>query len=153
MAPPISILQKSLEDLEQQIELYFKSRVSTRKVFPRDKDPYEEEYIRPPTFTGIANAIGISRMTLWRYVHRREDLDEQVLLVLTRACDRVQEMIEEATFNRETYQGARFNLEVNHRWGREDEGSGASGTFQQAIISPVAQQTDQPLAIPKWTDD
>ena len=152
MPMPIRILSLSAEEIEARAAEYFESRIAKRKVYPRDGEPYEEDYVRPPTFTGLARALDITRMTLWRYVHRREDLPPEVLLALTRACDELGEMVEEALYNRETHQGARFSLEVNHRHGREDDGAGQGGAFQQTIVAPIVE-ADAPLAIPKWSDD
>jgi hypothetical protein len=152
MAPPVRILALSADEIEARAAEYFESRIAMRKVFPRDGDPYEEEYVRPPTFTGLARALDISRMTLWRYVHRRDDLPADVLLALTRACDELAEMVEEALYNRETHQGARFSLEVNHRHGREEEGASGGG-FVQTIVTPQVEGPDQPLAIPDWSEE
>ena len=140
----------TVQYLEDCIAAYWDSRTATRKVYPRDGDPYEEEYTRPPTMAGLARAVGVSRMTLWRYLHRRDDLPSDLLLVLSRACDEISEHIEEALYNRETYQGARFTLEANHRYGREDERGGAGGSFSQTIIAPVEREDEEPLAIPRW---
>lgn len=140
----------TVQDLEHRIAGYWESRTAVRRVYPRDGDPYDEEYTRPPTMAGLARAVGISRMTLWRYLHRRDDLPSDLLLVLTRACDEISEHVEEALYNRETYQGARFALEANHRYGREDDRAGDGGTFSQKIITPIEGGDNETLAIPKW---
>jgi hypothetical protein len=151
MAPPVRILALSASEISERAQEYFESRIGTRKIFPKNGEPYEEEYVKPPTFTGLARAFDISRHTLWRALHRRDDLPEDLHLALARACDELAEMVEEALYNRETHNGARFSLEVNHRHGREDEGSGEAGGFMQTIMPPGGSH--EPIAIPKWGDD
>lgn len=152
MTAELAIVSQDPQELQKLIDEYFESRRGTRRVYPRNGEPFEEEWLRPPTFTGLALSVGVSRMTLWRYVHRRVEVPDDVLLVLTRASERLQEMVEEAMFHRETYQGARFSLEVNFRHGKEDEDQGSGGGFHETVIAP-AGDGDQQLAIPKWDDE
>lgn len=86
-------------------------------------------------------------MTLWRYMRKGEE--DPCYPVLARALSRVAEFAEEALYTREAATGARFALEVNHGYGRE-EGAAGGGGFVQNIIPPSS--TDQPTAIPKWGD-
>ena len=151
MVRPIKLKTKDPDELEALVEDYFDSLWTTRKFFPRNGDPYEEEWQRPATMAGLARHLGVTRVTLWRYQHRGDDLADVLKPVIARAMDRLAERAEEATFDRELHNGGRFALEVNHRYGKEGEGAGGTG-FNQVVVAPQVEE-DQPLAIPKWDDD
>jgi hypothetical protein len=140
---------KSVEDLEAQIEAYFEGLKKTRKLSTRNGDgtvtAWEEEYEMPPTMAGLALSLDIDRKTLINYSDRQE-----FALVLARARSRIAQWVETALYTREASNGARFALEVNHGYGRE-EGADAGGSFIQQIVPP-AQITQQRTAIPRWDD-
>jgi hypothetical protein len=67
-----------------------------------------------------------------------------------RALNRIAEWSEEALYTREGVTGARFTLEVNHGYGREQGAGGGSGFMQQ--ITPPRTDTET-RAIPKWDEE
>lgn len=152
MAEPFVLAFTDADDLARRIEEYFDSRWQTRTITQRDREgktiEFEEEYMRPPTMAGLAQHLGVVRATLWRH-HRHGDNDD-IKLVIARALNRIAEFAEEALYTKEGVTGARFALEVNHGYGRE-EPDGAAAGFRQVVISP-AVEADEPLAIPKWGD-
>lgn len=136
------------DDLEQRIEEYFQSRTRKRKIYPRDGDPYEEEYQVPPTMAGLALALGTTRQTLLAYGRGDEPRDPAFVPIVARAKMRIAEFAEEALYVREASNGAKFALEVNHGYGREDREAGTGEGFAVQVIPPA---TDEAMkAIPKW---
>lgn len=135
-----------VDEVNQQIEEYFQSRWEKRTIKQRQSDgsttEFEEEYMRPPTMAGLALALGVDRNTLINYAER-----DEFRIVLTRAKTRIAEFAEEALYTREAATGARFALEVNHRYGREETAQGAE--FVQNVIAP-AQPGQTVLAVAKW---
>lgn len=101
--------------------------------------------MRPPTMAGLALALGCHRSTLLNY--REKDEFRPVIM---RATHRIAEYAEEALYTREASNGAKFSLEANHRYGREDEG-GEGGGFNQVVISPAPEATR--TAIPVWNSE
>lgn len=146
MPRPRSFPAGTADDLEARIEEYFQSRWTKRKITQRNPDgtklEFEEDFMRPPTMAGLALALNCDRQTLINY----RELDE-FRPVIARALHRIAEYAEEALYGRETVTGARFSLEVNHRYGREAE-QGAGAGFQQTVIAPAPADTMK--AIPKW---
>lgn len=109
-----------------------------------------------PGLAGLAYALGVHRNTIFNWLKRADDEDEEVraiVHVLTRAKARIEAMQEAALFDRETNKGAQFSLTVNYGW-RENAGEGGEGSggaFIQNILPPAP--ADQRVAIPKWGDD
>lgn len=136
------------EALEERIEEYFQSRVRKRKIYPRDGDPYEEEYQVPPTMAGLALALDTTRQTLLAYGRGDEPRDPAFVPIIARAKMRIAEFAEEALYVREASNGAKFALEVNHGYGREDREGGTGEGLAVQVIPPAAGE--QLKAIPKW---
>lgn len=143
----------SPDELEDLIEDYFESRVRTRKITYHEhgqKKELEEDYSLPPTYAGLARHIGLTRSTLWRFMQRDDEQAKILQPALAGALNRIAEFCEEALFTREGNQGARFALEVNHRYGKEDQ-AGSGDPFVQNIIPPA--QSELRTAIPVWGQD
>jgi hypothetical protein len=68
--------------------------------------------------------------------------------IIARAKGRIAEWWEEALANREASNGAKFALEVNHGYGREDREGGTGEGFAVQVIPPA--EGEQLKAIPKW---
>jgi hypothetical protein len=136
------------EALEERIEEYFQSRTRKRKIYPRDGDPYEEEYQVPPTMAGLALALDTTRQTLLAYGRGDEPRDPAFVPIIARAKMRIAEFAEEALYVREASNGAKFALEVNHGYGREDREGGTGEGFAVQVIPPAAGE--QLKAILKW---
>lgn len=136
------------EELEQRIEEYFQSRVRKRKIYPRDGDPYEEEYQVPPTMAGLALALDTTRQTLLAYSRGDAPRDPAFVPIIARAKMRIAEFAEEALYVREASNGAKFALEVNHGYGREDREGGTGDGFEVKVIPPAYGEAIK--AIPKW---
>lgn len=138
--------------VEQKIEDYFQSRMRTRYVPVGKVDGemvYEAEtYMAPPTMAGLALALGVTRVTLMHYGKGAGERDECFIPIIARAKMRIAEWWEEALANREASNGAKFALEVNHRYGREDQEGGEGEGFTVTVIPPAA--SDTALAVPKW---
>lgn len=159
MAEPFKLAFTDPEDLQRQIDEYFESRTEWGEEVVKitKEDGQIEEMVRPykihtrpPTLAGLARHLGVVRDTLWRYGNR-DDPDDPFRPVIARAKNRLAELVEEALYSREGVTGARFALEVNHGYGREDDEQGGN-TFAPTYITPRTE-TDEPLAIPKWDDD
>ena len=134
--------------LEAIIEEYFASRWETRKMRTKGADgewvEWEERYQRPPTMAGLSLAVGLTRKGLLNYYER-----DGFTPILSRARARIAEFAEEALYTREASNGARFALEVNHRYGREDDTEGGEGGgFVMKVIAPPTD--GHMLAIAKW---
>lgn len=154
MAQRGTLAIKSLPDLETAIDAYFESRMASRMVFVGMVDgqkSYErEEYMKPPTMAGLALALGIDRRTLIRYGSGEGTRDPELSLALSRAKLRAAEWWEEALAVREASNGAKFALEVNYGYGKEDDKTGGEGDkFSMNVIAPAVEEGKQ-LAIPKW---
>lgn len=156
MADPFKLAFTDPEAMQAQVDEYFLSRINTRTIKQRTNNgetvEFEEEYMRPPTMAGLAGYLGVVRTTLLNYRKRgQEDEDpHNIGPVVARALNRLAEWTEEALYNREASNGARFALEVNHKYGKEEGGGG--GGFNQTVIAPVVN-AEQPLAIPVWGGD
>ena len=140
------------DDLERRIEEYFESlEIWADKVqFRTDAEGNEIREvlphlvkIRPPTMAGLALALDVDRTTLINY--RGKD---QFQPVLARAKQRIATWVEEALFNREMSNGAKFALEVNHGYGKEDNTPTNPEAFEMKTIMPAPPE--QAKAIPKW---
>lgn len=107
---------------------------------------FEEKYMRPPTMAGLALHLGVIRLTLMNIRQGNHKYDPAIRAVIVRAMERVANWAEEALYTREGNNGARFSLEVNHGYGKEDQGGG--GSFIENIIAPAEQQHRE--AIPYW---
>lgn len=142
-------------EVEEKIEAYFQSRIRKRYVPTGKVDGqmiYEqEEYMAPPTMAGLALALGVTRVTLMHYGKGVEPRDPAFIPIIARAKGRIAEWWEEALANREASNGAKFALEVNHKYGREDEGGGSGDGFTVQVVPPASDDTIK--AIPKWNPE
>lgn len=150
MAERGSLALTDIEEVEAKIEEYFQSRTRKRKVYPKDGDPYEEEYQVPPTMAGLGLALNVTRTTLLFYGQGKGARDDRLIPIIARAKARIAEFAEEALYTREGNQGAKFALEMNHRYGREleDMGGGSGGGLEVNVIPPAEGAAIE--AIPKW---
>jgi len=135
------------EELEQRIEEYFASRIKRRKVFPKDGDPYEEEYQVPPTMAGLALALDTTRVTILHYGRGDGERDPRFISIIARAKMRIAEFAEEALYTQQASRGAAFALAVNHGYGKEAE-VGAGEGLSVVMIPPAGEPAQK--AIPKW---
>ncbi len=136
------------EELERRIEEYFDSRWSTRTITAKDGTTWDEPYMRPPTMAGLALALDTTRQTLLAYSRGDEPRDPAFAPIIARAKMRIAEFAEEALYVREASNGAKFALEVNHGYGREDREGGTGDGFEVKVIPPA--YGDAIKAIPKW---
>lgn len=136
------------EELERRIEEYFDSRWSTRTITAKDGTTWDEPYMRPPTMAGLALALGCTRVTLMHYGRGDEPRDAAFIPIIARAKMRIAEFAEEALYAREASNGAKFALEVNHGYGREDREGGTGDGFEVKVIPPAYGEAIK--AIPKW---
>lgn len=137
------------EELEQRIEEYFESRWSTRTITAKDGTTWEEPYMRPPTLAGLALALDTTRQTLLAYSRGDGSRDDRFVPIIARAKMRIAEFAEEALYVREASNGAKFALEVNHGYGREDLSDGDAEVFRSETIAPRAIE-DRTQAVPRW---
>jgi hypothetical protein len=155
MAEAFKLAYDDAETLQAGVDDYFENLWETRTIKQRtgggETTEFEEKYMRPPTMAGLARHLGVIRVTLWRY-GRDEHSNATLKPVIAGALNRIAEFAEEALYTREGNQGAKFSLEMNHRYGREDEGANAGG-FTQNIIIPASIESTAPLAIPEWGED
>jgi hypothetical protein len=157
MGKPFVLTFTDPDELEALIDEYFQSRWDTRHIISNERDEngdrirIEEPFMRPPTMAGLARHLGVVRETLWHMQRRgRDDPEDLIQPVIARALNRIAEWSEEALYTREGVTGARFTLEVNHGYGRE-QGSGGGAGFSQNILPP---RTDtETRAIPKWDEE
>lgn len=127
---------KSVEEIEQKIEAYFKS-CEGEPLKDRDGTVLTDKYgapiivgRKPPTITGLALALGFStRQSLLNYQGKKEFVD-----TITRAKSFVEKYAEERLFDREGVQGAKFSLVNNFKgWSEKPEDAGSSrGTENDA---------------------
>lgn len=155
MGDPFKLTFTDPDELEALVEEYFQSRWKTRVIKQRDREggfiEFEEEYQLPPTMAGLARHLGVVRSTLWNYVRGQSKNTDNIRPVVVRALNRIAEFAEEGLYTREGVTGARFTLEVNHGYGKED--TAGSGGFTQNITPPASIGSNAPLAIAKWEDD
>ena len=120
---------KSVEEIEQKIEAYFKS-CEGEPLKDRDGTVLTDKYgapiivgRKPPTITGLALALGFStRQSLLNYQGKKEFVD-----TITRAKSFVEKYAEERLFDREGVQGAKFSLVNNFKgWSEKPEYDGSS---------------------------
>jgi len=140
------------QELEERIDDYFRSLWQTRKMRSKGEDgkwvEWEEEYQRPPTMAGLALALDVTRVTLLHYGRGDTNRDPSFIPIIARAKTRIAQFAEEALYVREASNGAKFALEVNHGYGREDRDGGTGDGFHVLTIPPGSQ--DDLKAIPKW---
>lgn len=127
---------ESVEELEEQVEAYFRScfskirrRELLRAADPGDPDSKNEyvwidchddegnqlyEQIRPFTVTGLANALDTNRETLLDYENKPENADFSD--TIKRAKEFIHQYAEEYLFEGKNQTGAIFNLKNNWGW-------------------------------------
>lgn len=74
------------------------------------------EYVRPPTMSGLANALDMSRQSLLNYKNEDEFFD-----TIERARRKVEMFTEEKLFEKETCNGSKFSLSNNFGWTEKQE--------------------------------
>lgn len=138
---------KSVDDLERRISEYFKGleyEKTETATHNGQEISYTTKSMRPPTTTGLALALDVSRRTLFNYSKK-----DEFSPVLARAKNRIAGWNEEALYNRETYRGARFNLVANFGYGKEEAlDVGGTSTFFRTVYVEPSPDPDRP--IPKW---
>ena len=126
---------KSVEEIEQKIEAYFKS-CEGEPLKDRDGTVLTDKYgaplivgRKPPTITGLALALGFStRQSLLNYQGKKEFVD-----TITRAKSFVEKYAEERLFDRESVQGAKFSLVNNFKgWSEKPESESDAELLQKA---------------------
>jgi hypothetical protein len=158
MGKPFVLTFTDPDELEALIEEYFNSlEVWSEEVeITTDRDGNETRTVRPilieripPTMADLAHHLGVVRGTLWNMQREKGDPDDPIRPVIVRALNRIAGWNERTLYTRDGVTGARFTLEVNHGYGRE-QGSGGGAGFSQQILPP---RTDtETKAIPKWED-
>lgn len=91
---------ESKEQLQNLIDLYF--------ISCQDE---KGEWKKPPTITGLANALDTTRETLLNYEDKEEFSD-----TIKRAKEQVHQYVEEYLFTGKNQTGAIFNLKNNYGW-------------------------------------
>lgn len=75
--------------------------------------------VKPPTVTGLALALGFtSRQALLNYQAKKQFVD-----TITRAKSRCEEYAESRLYDKDGANGAKFSLEHNFKWGKDEKGS------------------------------
>ena len=136
---------KSVEEIEQKIEAYFKS-CEGEPLKDRDGTVLTDKYgapiivgKRPPTVTGLALALGFaSRQALLNYQGRKQFND-----TITRAKTYVEQYAEERLFDRDGTSGAQFSLKNNFGWGAAEKEK--DSTAQQNEMQSLADLLQHPL--------
>lgn len=77
---------------------------------------FVHEYCRPPTMSGLANALDMSRQSLINYKNEDEFFD-----TIERARRKVEMFTEEKLFEKETCNGSKFSLSNNFGWTEKQE--------------------------------
>lgn len=122
----------SAEELKEKIDAYFEDCKGKIAVDPDTGEPYRDKWgglimdgAKPLTMTGLARALGFtSRKGLNRYQGKKEFED-----LIRDARMRVEEYSESRLYDRDGVNGAKFNLEVNFGWGKDEDeqtGNGAA---------------------------
>lgn len=139
---------KTVEELQQKIDEYFKScegemlkDENGEAVLDKHGNPVWI-HIKPPTVTGLALALGFtSRQSLLDYQAKPQFLD-----TIARAKSRCEQYAEERLFDRDGANGAKFSLTNNFKgWHSEKAVDDAADTtpaddgFLSALDSKAAE--------------
>lgn len=116
---------KSVKELQEQIDAYFDACVEQK---------------RPLTMSGLAYALGVSRVTLLNY--KRTKGYEKYFSTIKRAKARVEDSVEEILLNGRAPAGAIFNLKNNFDW--EDKRT-VDGEQTLKIIESLADEDRKAL--------
>lgn len=99
------------EEMERAIKEYFDEITVT--CIDDEGNEYKK-YVRPPTVTGLAYALGVTRQTLLNY---QNEYDEKFLDTITRAKTKIEMYAEEQLYRqRGSTNGVQFNLKNNFNW-------------------------------------
>ena len=108
------------EEMQIVIDEYF---ASSLKIKWENGKPVKDalgnfvyEYCRPPTMSGLANALDMSRQSLLNYKNEDEFFD-----TIERARRKVEMFTEEKLFEKETCNGSKFSLSNNFGWTEKQE--------------------------------
>lgn len=108
------------EQMQDIIDRYFAScmKIKTYGYKPlRDAlGNYIYEFYRPPTMSGLADALDMTRQSLINYKERDEFFD-----TIERARRKVEMFTEEKLFEKETCNGSKFSLSNNFGWSEKQE--------------------------------
>jgi hypothetical protein len=163
MAEPFKFALASPEEAQAKCQAYFDSLARTRWVETWDPQAdngnggkgakvWKEvpDDPRIPGMAGLAVALGMDRKSLINWMKRATSDDPNIAAiahVLTRAKAQIEAAQELALFDKDMHRGAVFSLQVNYRWGEDDE-KRPDEAFQRQILPPAADGAG--LAIPKW---
>lgn len=144
------LIFQTAEELAERIEAYFDSlwdtQTETRRAADGSTTTVSRPFMRPPTMAGLALHLGVERKTIWNYGER-----EDFTPVIRAAVERIAEYAETALYDREKVTGARFALEVNHRYGKEREDLGDGDPTVQALdVTPPDPEGSR--AVVRWEE-
>jgi len=141
---------RSVNELERRIEAYFDALVYEKTESQTRNNQIvsvKTQALRPPTISGLALELDVSRRTLLNYSKK-----DEFSHVIARARSRIAEWNEEALYSRQTYRAARFMLEVNHGYRKslkiEKKAFGIT-TTEVVRPQPNMRSKDPP---PRWKE-
>ncbi len=100
----------------------------------------------PPTLSGLAVHLDVSRNTLLNYSKR-----DEFVHVIARAKQRIAAYLEQALFRRETAKGAMFLLRVNHGYGRKDQEHCAKHPSFKIVVEKPPQRAPEEYV--RWSPE
>ena len=107
---------KSPEEMQKAIDEYF-DEITITKTNNEGKE--YQKYVRPPTVTGLAYALGTTRKTLLDYQNKYE---EEYRNTITRAKTKIEMYSEEQLYRGQgKTNGIQFNLKNNFGWKDKQE--------------------------------
>ena len=107
---------KSPEEMQKAIDEYF-DEITITKTNSEGKE--YQKYVRPPTVTGLAYALGTTRKTLLDYQNKYE---EEYRNTITRAKTKIEMYSEEQLYRGQgKTNGIQFNLKNNFNWKDKQE--------------------------------
>lgn len=115
---------KTVSEIQKKIDEYFemcKGEIAAdadgNPIFTKSGVPCWKKQPTPPTVTGLAFALGLTREGLLEYQKKDKFSD-----TITRAKQRVEMFCEESLFDRDRQRGAEFSLKNNFKgWNVEGE--------------------------------
>ncbi len=88
-----------------------------------------DAFVRPPTVTGLAMAIGLDRKGLISYSNKSEDFANAV----KKLKQIIEEFLDESTHRSRNVLGVMFNLRANYGWQSEEDSE-----TSKAIVDTMA---------------
>ncbi|AZQ69193.1 hypothetical protein EF888_19885 [Silicimonas algicola] len=138
---------RSVDELEARIEAYFKGleyEKTETAIRNGQRITVTTEAMRPPTLSGLALVLEVSRRTLLNY-SRKDEFSH----VIARARSRIEEWHEEALYSRQTYCAARFMLAVNLGY-RKSPGSENDAVRVRTVETTLVQPRRSEGSARKW---